>query len=354
MKKILLTLVAAFSLSVSLSAQTDVSAVVGDYTGELYVALGEEIYDANTLADKAANVSVTAATTAGKVDFKLPNFSFAGMQLGDIALPGIGLNKGEDNYTFAVNDTVTFKFLGVIEATATLDSKRSYVKGDSIIAYVPVYWIQSANTKTPIYVLFKGKKTAAPEPVDVTPVVGDYTGELYVALTEEIYDENTLANKAANVSVTAATTAGKVDFKLPNFSFANMQLGDIALPGIGLNKGEDNYTFAVNDTVTFKFLGVIEATATLDSKRSYVKGDSIIAYVPVYWIQSANVKTPIYVLFKGKKAGTTGIGAAPQATETAAPQRGVYTLSGIRVADSVNANLPKGLYIVDGKKTLVR
>ncbi len=190
---------------------------------------------------------------------------------------------------------------------------------------------------------------------DVSAVVGDYTGELYVALGEEIYDANTLADKAANVSVTAATTAGKVDFKLPNFSFAGMQLGDIALPGIGLNKGEDNYTFAVNDTVTFKFLGgVIEATATLDSQRSYVKGDSIIAYVPVYWIQSANVKTPIYVLFKGKKAGTTGIGTAPQAAETAAPQRGVYTLSGIRVADSVNANLPKGLYIVDGKKTLVR
>ncbi len=189
---------------------------------------------------------------------------------------------------------------------------------------------------------------------DVSAVVGDYTGELYVALTEEIYDENTLVNKAANVSVTASATAGKVDFKLPNFSFAGMQLGDIALPGIGLNKGEDIYTFAVNDTVTFKFLGVIEATATLDSQRSYVKGDSIIAYVPVYWIQSASAKTPIYVLFKGKKAGTTGIGTAPQAAETAVPQRGVYTLSGIRVADSVNANLPKGLYIVDGKKTLVR
>ena len=103
---------------------------------------------------------MNASETEGKVDFSLPNFSFAGMQLGDIFLPNIALNEAEGTYTFGENPNVRFNFTtaGII-ADARLDEKRSYIKGDSIIAYIPVQWIMSEDSSTPIYVLFKGSVT---------------------------------------------------------------------------------------------------------------------------------------------------------------------------------------------------
>lgn len=154
MKQILLTCLAVAS-SFTAFAQTDVQPVVGKYSGDLYIALGVEEYTDDAKMD--ATVNVDAGQTAGQVDFSLPNFSFAGMPLGDIFLPAITLNEAEGTYTFGENPDVRFNFLdGVIVADAHLDHTRSYVKGDSIVAYIPVQWVQ-ATGNTPIYVLFKGQ-----------------------------------------------------------------------------------------------------------------------------------------------------------------------------------------------------
>ena len=48
-------------------------------------------------------------------------------------------------------------------------------------------------------------------------------------------------------------------------------------------------------------------------------------------------------------AGVKGIIAEP----VAKIQKGVYTLTGVKVADNA-ANLPQGLYIVNGKKVIVK
>lgn len=157
MKKLLLTCIAA-AASFTAFAQTDVTPVVNSYTGDLYIALQTEEYTDD--ARVTAKVFVNASETEGKVDFSLPNFSFAGMQLGDIFLPNIALNEAEGTYTFGENPNVRFNFTtaGII-ADARLDEKRSYIKGDSIIAYIPVQWIMSESSSMPIYVLFKGSVT---------------------------------------------------------------------------------------------------------------------------------------------------------------------------------------------------
>lgn len=154
MRKLLLTCIAA-AASFTAFAQTDVKPVVNSYTGDLYIALQTEEYTDD--ARVTAKVFVNASETEGKVDFSLPNFSFAGMQLGDIFLPNIALNEAEGTYTFGENPNVRFNFTtaGII-ADARLDEKRSYIKGDSIIAYIPVQWIDNSM---PIYVLFKGSVT---------------------------------------------------------------------------------------------------------------------------------------------------------------------------------------------------
>lgn len=142
-------------------AQTDVQPVVGGYEGNLYVNVGSADYLEDKDLRMYAKVFVNASEDAtGKVDFSLPNFSFGGMKLGDIFLPTIGLNENDGVYTFGENPEVrlTFKLseTNSILADAKLDDALSYVKGDSIVAYIPVQWVQSETQKMPIAVLFKG------------------------------------------------------------------------------------------------------------------------------------------------------------------------------------------------------
>ena len=154
MKQFLLTCALATTSVVALAQTTDVSPVLGRYTGDLYIALGEEVYDED--AKLEANVYLNQSATAGSVDFSLPNFSFSSMSLGNIDLPNISLSESNSIYSFGENPDVDFNFLdGEILATAHLDPATSYVKGDSLVAYVPVIWTNGGNL--PIYVLFKGK-----------------------------------------------------------------------------------------------------------------------------------------------------------------------------------------------------
>ena len=151
----------AVCCSAPIFAQTDVQPVVGGYEGNLYVNVGSADYLENNDLRMYAKVFVNASEDAtGKVDFSLPNFSFMGLKLGDIFLPTIGLNAQNGVYTFGENPEVRLTFntqeIGTILADAKLDDAQTYVKGDSIVAYIPVKWVQSETQKMPIAVLFKG------------------------------------------------------------------------------------------------------------------------------------------------------------------------------------------------------
>lgn len=160
MRKLLLMAVAV-CCSAPTFAQTDVQPVVGGYEGNLYVNVGSADYVEDNDLRMYAKVFVNASEDAtGKVDFSLPNFSFMGIKLGDIFLPTIGLNAQNGVYTFGENPEVRLTFntqeIGTILADAKLDDAQTYVKGDSIVAYIPVKWVQSETQKVPIAVLFKG------------------------------------------------------------------------------------------------------------------------------------------------------------------------------------------------------
>lgn len=151
----------AVCCSAPIFAQTDVQPVVGGYEGNLYVNVGSADYVEDKDLRMYAKVFVNASEDAtGKVDFSLPNFSFMGIKLGDIFLPTIGLNAQNGVYTFGENPEVRLTFntqeIGTILADAKLDDAQTYVKGDSIVAYIPVKWVQSETQKMPIAVLFKG------------------------------------------------------------------------------------------------------------------------------------------------------------------------------------------------------
>lgn len=173
-------------------------------------------------------------------------------------------------------------------------------------------------------------------------VAGNYTGKLAISLTSK--EDLQFGEETYNVVLTADGN-NTVTFALNNFGFSGMNLGDIVLPNIPVQKQTNgSILFGENAIKNFSFLdGAIVATAKINETSSIIKGDSLIADVDVIWKASEDM--PIYVQFKGKKEATaTGIQQA--VTKNAANT--IYDLQGRRLQKAPN----KGLFILNGKKVI--
>ncbi|MCI7645506.1 MAG: calycin-like domain-containing protein [Bacteroidales bacterium] len=159
MKKLLLLSFAALAAWMPAAAQ---SQVAGNYSGELYVTDASEIYNDDTKAADDQLLTVAANATAGKVDLTLPNFTYAGLPLGDIFLSTIGLQADGTLVRFAQEAPQRLSLMGgAIVADTEIDGNRSYIKGDSLVAYISVTWLVDLNDpaqNVPIKVLFRGAK----------------------------------------------------------------------------------------------------------------------------------------------------------------------------------------------------
>lgn len=159
MKKLLLLSFAALAAWMPAAAQ---SQVAGNYSGELYVTDASEIYNDDTKAADDQLLTVAANATAGKVDLTLPNFTYAGLPLGDIFLSAIGLSADGTLVRFAQEAPQRLSLMGgAIVAVTEIDGNRSYIKGDSLVAYISVTWLVDLNDpaqNVPIKVLFRGAK----------------------------------------------------------------------------------------------------------------------------------------------------------------------------------------------------
>ena len=159
MKKLLLLSLAALTAWMPAAAQ---SQLAGNYSGELYVTDASEIYNDDTKAADDQLLTVAANATAGKVDLTLPNFTYAGLPLGDIFLSAIGLQADGTLVRFAQEAPQRLSLMGgAIVADTEIDGNRSYIKGDSLVAYISVTWLVDLNDpaqNVPIKVLFRGAK----------------------------------------------------------------------------------------------------------------------------------------------------------------------------------------------------
>lgn len=159
MKKLLLLTIAALAAWMPAAAQ---SQMAGNYSGELYVTDASEIYNDDTKAADDQLLTVAANATAGKVDLTLPNFTYAGLPLGDIFLSAIGLQADGTLVRFAQEAPQRLSLMGgAIVADTEIDGNRSYIKGDSLVAYISVTWLVDLNDpaqNVPIKVLFRGAK----------------------------------------------------------------------------------------------------------------------------------------------------------------------------------------------------
>ena len=329
--------------------------IAGQYAGDLYISLGEEIND-ETEPMPSQTLEVTAAADAAKggVDLAIHNFSFGEAPLGDILLPSISVTTDSLNrVVFGKNEPIELSFLdGAIMATAYLDETKSYISGNDIVAYINVMWTNN-EPQIPIYVLFKGKikkdEPAVNTPDLVAASVGPFGGDLYISLGEEINDETEpMPDQTLDITAAADSVKGGVDLAIHNFSFGEVPLGDILLPSISVTTDSLNrVVFGKNEPVELSFLdGAIMATAYLDETKSYISGNDIVAYINVMWTNN-EPQIPIYVLFKGKRI----VDAITLPTTTQKAADVVYDLlSGRRIKASEMQR--HGIYLVNGKKVL--
>ena len=356
MKKFLLTLCAAVAMATTASAQL-AEKIAGQYAGDLYISLGEEINDeTEPMPGQSLDVTAAVDATKGGVDLAIHNFSFGDIPLGDILLPSISVTTDSLNrVVFGKNEPIELSFLdGAIMATAYLDETKSYISGNDIVAYINVMWTNN-EPQIPIYVLFKGKikkdEPAVNTPDLVAASVGPFGGDLYISLGEEINDETEpMPDQTLDITAAADSVKGGVDLAIHNFAFGDIPLGDILLPSISVTTDSLNrVVFCKNEPVELSFLdGAIMATAYLDETKSYINGNDIVAYINVMWTNTdPDPQVPIYVLFKGKR--TVDAITLPTTTQKAADV--VYDLlSGRRIKASEMQR--HGIYLVNGKKVL--
>lgn len=188
-------------------------------------------------------------------------------------------------------------------------------------------------------------------------VSGTYTGDLYISLGVPVDTATAepLPNQSVTITPSQTDSIGTIDFNLPNFALGDLALGDINLPGIGVVEGNGQYNFAPNDQQSMTFLpgteAQIDALVSINDSTSRIQDSEAFVNIDVIWIQSENVQIPIYVTFVGKKTVEAGIS---QVATSATKATGIYTLTGVRVNATDVKSLPKGIYIVNGKKQIVK
>lgn len=188
-------------------------------------------------------------------------------------------------------------------------------------------------------------------------VSGTYTGDLYISMGAPVdtAEAEPLPNQSVTITPSQTDSISTIDFNLPNFALGDLALGDINLPGIGVVEGNGQYNFAPNDQQSLTFLQgtpmQINALVSINDSTSSIKNSEAFVNIDVIWVQSEDTQMPIYVTFVGKKKVPAGIS---QVSTTETKATGIYTLTGVRMPNTDATNLPKGIYIINGKKTIIK
>lgn len=181
---------------------------------------------------------------------------------------------------------------------------------------------------------------------DVKNILGSYNCDLFLSVAAPI-DGETVPENNKPVQLLPAEKESCVNFLIENLELSIGNFGDILLENVKVayNEATNTYSFIESPTKRLELLGgAIIANVKVNTTTSYVKDGQLYADVDIAWIQEGADDTPIYVRVISNKF-TSGINTATVAK--AAAKQGIYTLSGVRVA-----NAQKGLYIVNGKKVI--
>ena len=309
------------------------------YSGYLNISL-----DGNSSPEQQATVEITDNGN-GTCTFKLPNFSFGGLPVGDIVVEDVKMTEadGTTTYNGYVEDMQLMG--GNIVADVTLNGT---ITADDVVDFtINVVW-NNDGVDVPIDVTFTTESQA------VTPAEPEeYNGYINAVMGET----QIIENQSATVTITE-NGDGTCTFLLPNFSFGGAPLGNIKVENVTITEeGETKkYTGEAKGLVLGDDKLVINADVTLSGT---ITDNEVDFKIDVIWTNGGNI--PIDVTFtSGKLSSVEGINAAAAAvygTTGAIAINGytgmaqVYNMGGTLVASRIvdgdaTIDVTAGIYIV--------
>ena len=345
MKKFLLSILALCLASTAAMAQTSdaVKASTGLYTGDLYVSFDPINEETEVTGQQTVELKADGANT---IQFALRNFAFGEMQLGDIIIPAIEVALQNSKVSFGEKEALRMtlgKGETAIDCAVKILSTSSQIENNKLVVNLDITWF-FGEEQTPIYVRFVGDKVAASAAVKAS--VGDYNGDLYVSF--DPINEETEVTGQYKVELTAAG-ANSINFALRNFSFGDLQLGDIVIPNMPVSMNGTKVTFGDMEPLRM-LLGegetAIDCTVKIDPATSYVENHVLFVNLDIVWFMGED-QTPIYVRFNSSK--WVGLQHVSIAKKTGR----IYSIDG-RYAGNTLQGLSRGIYVQDGKKIYVK
>lgn len=309
------------------------------YSGYLNINM-----DGAAMPEQTATVEITDNGN-GTCTFKLPNFSFGGLPVGDIVVEDVKMTEadGTTTYNGYVEDMQLMG--GNIVADVTLNGT---ITADDVVDFtINVVW-NNDGVDVPIDVTFTTESQA------VTPAEPEeYNGYINAVMGED----QIIENQSATVTITE-NGDGTCTFLLPNFSFGGAPLGNIKVENVTITEeGETKkYTGEAKGLVLGDDNFVINADVTLSGT---ITDNEVDFKIDVIWTNGGNI--PIDVTFtSGKLSSVEGINAATAAvygTTGAIAINGytgmaqVYNMGGTLVASRIvdgdaTIDVTAGIYIV--------
>lgn len=309
------------------------------YSGYLNINM-----DGAAMPEQTATVEITDNGN-GTCTFKLPNFSFGGLPVGDIVVEDVKMTEADGTTTYNGNVEDMQLMGGNIVADVTLNGT---ITADDVVDFtINVVW-NNDGVDVPIDVTFTTESQA------VTPAEPEeYNGYINAVMGED----QIIENQSATVTITE-NGDGTCTFLLPNFSFGGAPLGNIKVENVTITEeGETKkYTGEAKGLVLGDDNFVINADVTLSGT---ITDNEVDFKIDVIWTNGGNI--PIDVTFtSGKLSSVEGINAATAAvygTTGAIAINGytgmaqVYNMGGTLVASRIvdgdaTIDVTAGIYIV--------
>lgn len=345
------------------------------YTGDLYLTLNSPI-DNDTESAGEYDVVVTSSDY-NAVSLTISDLTLYTMTLGDITLSGLTIEESEEEgiYTFADHNpqSLTLSLLGTdVTTTACITTSTSYLASDGGI-YLDLE-----------LVIFNEDGSSYPGRVRVSnidfidasaDVVTEATETGHIRFTRSFkagwntlclpFSTTAEALGASDVQVLTSATDEVVTFSAAEQVTANEPClvyfdeatsiseqyisAELASSEDVGTASADNVSLIGNYTAAFSMNGLY-GLATIDGEQKIVVGtENATLKATGAYFSLPDETSSLVVKFNGETTGISSVVAQEQSTV-----EGIYTLSGVKLQTSSLKSLPAGVYIVNGKKVILK
>ena len=291
----------------------------------------------------------------GSYSFFLPDFAFSGMQIGDIKVENLERTENGETVTYTGSQTISLMG-GMMTVTPNV---AATVNGDKLTAEISIPEVNVEVTFAPELLIdsdtdiAEGLNGLYNVTIDRTFAAGwnavclpyattiaelgatqaqEFTKYTGGALTfDKVSDGNLKANTPYLVYFEEETAqAGYFSMEIAGSTPETVSQGEVSFIG--------NYEAGKDMTGAY-------VLTEIDGKQYLAAGESTLGSTSAYFTVEGEVTTEIPVLFDGEESAINSVKANGGAFD-------VYTIDGIKVRENVtNLNgLPRGIYIVNGKK----